>query len=141
MKKSFLLQLFLIVAAAALTAFLYFSPKTNLAPSAIKTTAVDFDVLLGKAKQQLPRQEVSALDKLEKLIQTKAGNEKAAALDSLAYRWDIIGEPAVAAVHQSLDPQRTRRECAGHIAQLAGRERARHKGVVWNVAVGISQHG
>ena len=97
MRRPALLQLFLILATAALTAFLYFSPKTILAPAVSKTTAVDFNFLLEKAKQKLQRQEVSAFSEMEKMLKEKSGDEKVSVLNSLAMRWDEFGEPAVAA--------------------------------------------
>lgn len=97
MRKSNLLRLSLILATAALTAFLYFSPKTSITPTVSKTTTVDFDFILEQAKQKLQRQEASSLNELEKMLGSASGNEKALLLDSLAYRWDVLQEPAVAA--------------------------------------------
>ena len=97
MSKHALLRLALVIATAALTAFLYFSPKTNLAPARSKTNIVDFGFLLEKAKQKLQRQEISTLSEMENLLKEKSGDEKVSVLNSLAARWDGSGEPAIAA--------------------------------------------
>jgi tetratricopeptide (TPR) repeat protein len=97
MKRSGTLQLILILAAVALTAFLYFSPRTSPVAAVSKPATIDFSFLLEEAKKKLQRQEASSLNEIEKLLDAKSGNEKSALLDSLAYRWDVIGEPAVAA--------------------------------------------
>ena len=97
MSKSSLLRIVLIVGTIALTAFLYFAPKTKLVTEAPKNGAIDFNYLLEAAKSKLQRQEVTALNELEKSVEAKSGNEKATMLDSLAYRWDVLQEPAVAA--------------------------------------------
>ncbi|HLG34735.1 MAG TPA: tetratricopeptide repeat protein [Bacteroidia bacterium] len=97
MRKPALLQIVLIFSAAALTAFLYFAPKTNLVPAVSKSADIDFNYLLESAKSKLQRQEVTSLNEMEKILETKSGNEKAVLLDSLAYHWDVLEEPAVAA--------------------------------------------
>lgn len=97
MSRARALQLILILATVALTAFLYFSPKTNLNAVVPKNASVGFDFMLEKAKSRLQRQEVTALNEMEKILESKSRNEKVSVLDSLAWRWDVIGEPAVAA--------------------------------------------
>ena len=97
MSQSSILRYVLIFATIFLTAFLYFAPKTNLAPPVSKRAVINFDYLLEAAKSKLQKQEVTSLDELEKMLKTKSGNDKAALLDSLAYQWDVLQEPAVAA--------------------------------------------
>jgi tetratricopeptide (TPR) repeat protein len=97
MQRPVILQSALILGAVALTAFLYFSPGTK--PELVKEepSSVDFNFILERAKQKLQRQEVTVLNEMEKQLESASGNEKSALFDSLAYRWDILQEPAVAA--------------------------------------------
>jgi len=97
MSRAKALQLILILATIALTVFLYLSPKTNLNVIPLKHTAIDFEHMLQQAKSRLQRQEVNSLNEMEKSLEIISGGEKISVLDSLARRWDDIGEPAVAA--------------------------------------------
>jgi hypothetical protein len=53
MSKSSLLRIVLIAATVALTAFLYFAPKTNSVPKVSKGGVIDFDYVLEAAKSKL----------------------------------------------------------------------------------------
>ncbi|MBK5285013.1 MAG: tetratricopeptide repeat protein [Bacteroidia bacterium] len=97
MSRARALQLILILASVALTTFLYLSPKTNLNVAPLNQTTIDFEHILQQAKSRLQRQEVTSLNEMEKILEIKSGGEKVSVLDSLAWRWDVIGEPAVAA--------------------------------------------
>jgi tetratricopeptide (TPR) repeat protein len=96
MSRSALLQAVLIIACLGLTAFLYFSPKTMLTPK-VSSAAVGSDFIFEQAKRKLQRQEVTSINELEKMLETKTGTDRLALLDSLAWRWDILNEPAAAA--------------------------------------------
>ena len=97
MNRSGLLKAALVIGCIGLTAFLYFSSKTMLVPKAGNTEQVSSDFIVEAAKKKLQRQEVTSLGELEKILDTKQGNDRIPLLDSLAWRWDILGEPAVAA--------------------------------------------
>jgi len=97
MNRAGLLQAVLIVACIGLTAFLYFSPKTMLTPKVSSSKPVGSDFIFEAAKSKLQRQEAASIHGLEKILETKTGNDRLALLDSLAWRWDILGEPAAAA--------------------------------------------
>src|SRR5436190_436134 len=96
MSRTALIQAALIIACLGLTAFLYFSPKTMLTPK-VSASSVGSDFIFDKAKRKLQRQEVTSINELEKILETKTGNDRLALLDSLAYRWDVLNEPAAAA--------------------------------------------
>ena len=95
MSRSAQLQAVLIIACIGLTAFLYFSPKTMLtAKTSSSKTVVGPDAIFEQAKSKLQRQEVTSINELEKILETKIGNDRLAVLDSLAWRWDVLQEPA-----------------------------------------------
>jgi tetratricopeptide (TPR) repeat protein len=97
MSRTALLQAVLIIACIGLTAFLYFSPKTMLTPKVSSNNVVGSDFIFEQAKRKLQRQEVTSINELEKILETKTGSDRLALLDSLAWRWDILNEPAAAA--------------------------------------------
>src|SRR5258705_2853878 len=102
MSRTALIQAVLIIACIGLTAFLYFSPKTMLTPNSFKAVfgsnaASNTDIILERAKSKLERQEVTSINELEKILRTKTGSDRLTLLDSLAWRWDILNEPAAAA--------------------------------------------
>jgi tetratricopeptide (TPR) repeat protein len=97
MSRAGLLQAALIIACIGLTAFLYFSPKTMLTPKVSSSKPVSSDFIFEAAKKKLQRQEATSLNELEKILETKTGNDRIPLLDSLAWRWDNLGEPAAAA--------------------------------------------
>lgn len=98
MSRTAKLQAVLIIACIGLTAFLYFSPKTMLTTKTSNSkTVVGSDAVFEQAKSKLERQEVTSINELEKILETKSGNDRLAVLDSLAYRWDVLNEPTAAA--------------------------------------------
>src|SRR5215510_14200301 len=98
MSRTALIQAVLIIACIGLTAFLYFSPKTMLTPKVSSSAAVgSSDFIFEQAKRKLQRQEVTSINELEKILETKTGSDRLVLLDSLAYRWDVLNEPAAAA--------------------------------------------
>lgn len=97
MSRTAQLQAVLVIASIGLTAFLYFSPKTMLTPKVSSNKAVGSDFIFEEAKSRLQRQEATSINELEKILETKTGSDRLALLDSLAWRWDVLGEPAAAA--------------------------------------------
>lgn len=97
MSRTAQLQAVLIIACIGLTAFLYYSPKTMLTPKVSGSTTIGSDFILEQAKIKLQRQEATSIHELEKILETKTGSDRFALLDSLAWRWDVLGEPAAAA--------------------------------------------
>ena len=97
MSRTRLFQAVLVIASLGLTAFLYFSPKAMLTPKVSDSKPVGSDFIFESAKSKLQRQEATSINELEKILETKRGSERLAVLDSLAWRWDMLGEPAAAA--------------------------------------------
>src|SRR5687767_7212975 len=97
MSRTAKLQAVLIFASIGLTAFLYFSPKTMLTAKTSSKTVVGSDAVFEQAKSKLQRQEATSINELEKILETKTGTDRLAVLDSLAWRWDVLGESAAAA--------------------------------------------
>jgi tetratricopeptide (TPR) repeat protein len=98
MSRAAKLQAVLIFASIGLTAFLYLSPKTMLTAKTSSSKAiVGSEAVFEQAKSKLQRQEATSINELEKILETKSGSDRLVVLDSLAYRWDVLNEPAAAA--------------------------------------------